>query len=132
MAVGLAGIVLLVSGEWKASLASMLIFFGLLPPWGEWFDIGRMGGSFSDDLTGMTGRGLVLTVLPGVALNLLGYGPWVLLSGASMGIIYAFCWWFHEIVSLERGKFLDGPTSAAEFLFMGLVFLVAALSLGAT
>lgn len=118
---GLAGLAFLVSNDWRVGLAGLLVFFGLLPPWGEWFDMGRMGGTLSDDFWGMTGRGLVLTALPGFSLTLLGYGPWVMISGAMMGPIYLGAWW-------AIGWLFDEPTSVAEFLFMGWVFAVFAAS----
>jgi|GEM_PF-4396788 len=123
LTLGLAVVVLATTGSPSAAAAAILLFPGLLPPWGEWFDMDH-----DDDLWGMTGRGLILTAPMGGAFDLLGYGPWIILSGALMGPIYWLAWWAHDRISLNRNTFLDGPTSAAEVVFMGWVFLAVVLS----
>ncbi len=127
LTLALVGLVGAKTGDPYATAAALLLFPGLLPSWGRWFDMGRMGKD--DDLLGMTGRGMVLTGLLGGALALLGHGPWVMLAGATMGPIYWLAWWIHDKVGLRRGDFLDGPTSAAEFVFMGVVFATVNASL---
>ncbi len=109
-----------------ASAAALLLFPGLLPGWGRWFDMGRVQDD--DDLLGLTGRGMVLTAPTGLALALLGHGPWAMVCGGLMGPTYWLAWWIHDRVDLRRNSFLDGPTSLGEILFMAWVFAVVGLS----
>ncbi len=126
LTLGLAIVVFATTRSPSAAAAALLLFPGLLPPWGEWFDMGRMGED--DDFWGMAGRGLFLTAPMGVAFDLLGYGPWIIVSGVLMGPIYWLAWWAHDLIGLRRNSFIDGPTSAAEIVFMGWVFLAVVLS----
>ena len=76
--------------DWRAALAMLLLWPGLLLPWARWQDMG-VSGSMLGDFAGMTARGLALTGFAGALLWYLGHGVGFGLSGLAMGAIYLGC-----------------------------------------
>jgi len=108
--------------DWRAALALLLLWPGLMPGWARYQDMGSSGGTKLTDLIGMTLRGLVLTGPAGLLLWYLGYAPWFALAGALMGPIYLGCSLVNSRGWGPRG--LHGYTDWAE-LFVGLWLGVA-------
>ncbi|PCJ56754.1 MAG: hypothetical protein COA65_10170 [Rhodospirillaceae bacterium] len=130
LAVVLATFALAWTGNFWVAGAALLIYPGFIITWGEWMDMARFRGTWSDDFWGMTGRGLLMTVFTGFALSLLSFGPWFMAAGILLGPIYAVSWFIQDNVGeLHQNDFFDGPTAFAEILSTGWLFVALGLSL---
>lgn len=97
------------------------LWIGLIWPWAQWMDMGHVRED--DDLIGMTGRGFLITVLPGLLL----WNPALVAAGGLMGPIYWAAWYSASgsVSSAPRfqwNSFIDGPTAIGELVTGGMIF----------
>jgi hypothetical protein len=99
----------LLTGDWWGMLMAPAIHLGMVMPWAQWMDMNHV--EENDDLTGMTGRGFLVTAAGSVLLAVIDPGPaaYIFLMGGSMlGPIYAASW-----------DIFKGGTEAAEVMYGG-------------
>ena len=125
---GVLGIALFVlSGDPWTLLAGLALFVGLLMPWAEFQDFGRVAGSERRDFIGMTVVGGILVALPTAAvLAFAGYdaAPLVLVAAAFTGPAYWASWTYLD--DMRWSGFIDGPTALGELARGFLIFGSAA------
>lgn len=105
----LAGLAYWFTQDYWMALVMPLMWAGTALPWAQWMQVRN-----SDEITGMTGRGLILTLPVGLFLYVMGYEIIFMLSGVTFGIIYVLSWKLFSNIRL--GGFIDGATSVGELL----------------
>jgi hypothetical protein len=111
-------------GEPWALAVAPCLFLALLPGWGEFTDLGRMGGDPLEDAARLAGRGAVLGVAMAGPVYLAQGSPWpVLAAGIAMPACYELGW----RTPIEATGFARGP-EIAEVYFGAAIFAALALS----
>ena len=141
VAIFVAGSLFAASSSPLVAGAGLLTFFGLILPWAAWQDQGRV--TDDDDLTGMSGRGLLLHLPTAAWLGAVGEptaGLVFVALGSLMGPAYGAAWavWTGFGLRLRGpllrwsddrdGPVIDGPTAIGELLTganLGLAAVVA-------
>src|SRR3990167_1455700 len=113
---GVLGVALFVlSGDPWTLLAGLALYLGLLMPWADFQDFGRVAGSARRDFIGMTVVGGILVALPTAAVLAFAgyyYGPLMLDAGMLTGAAYWIAWAYLDDV--RWGGFVDGPCAIGE------------------
>lgn len=114
MALGAAAL----SGNLWMLLAGPAVYLGMIMPWAQWMDMGRVEDN--DDFVGLSGRGMLLTLPLGLLMYALGYGIIPLVGGVLMGTVYWVSW--HIRLDTEGGEVGTGMLLGA--------LVIAGLQLG--